>query len=83
MADDDSGDGDGDGDQAVNEEYAFGSRRGLSMRARMDGAGNVYGGSRGSRTRENEIGTEYVIHIDAGGVTRVVDLPPLYNNLRR
>jgi len=82
VADDDSGDRDGEGDQAVNEEYAFGSRRGLSMRARMDGAGNVYS-SRGNRTRENEIGTEYVIHTDAGGVTRVVDLPPLYNDLWR
>jgi hypothetical protein len=76
------GDGDHDGDQAVNEEYAFGSRRGLSIRARMDGAGTVYG-SRGNRSRQqNEIGTEYVRHTDAG-VVRVVELPPLYNDLRR
>jgi len=84
---DDDDSGDRDGDQAVNEEYAFGSRRGLSMRARADGAaGNVYGGSRGNRTRtrtrENELGTEYVRHTDAGAV-RVVELPPLYNDLRR
>jgi len=38
---------DGDGDQAVSEEHAFGSRCGLSMRARMDGAGNVYGSREG------------------------------------
>ena len=79
---------DGDGDQAVNEEYAFGSRRGLSLRARMDRAGNVYGGSRGgNRSRdededESEIATEYVRHTDAG-VVRVVELPPLYHDLRR
>ncbi len=79
--DDGNGNGHGNGDQAVNEEYAFESRRGLSMRARMDGAGNVYG-SRGNRSRENEIGTEYVRHTDAG-VVRVVELPPLYNDLRR
>jgi len=84
VADDDSGDRDGEGDQAVHEEYAAGSRRGLSMRARMDGTGNVYGGSRGNRTRtqESEFGTEYVRHADAGAV-RVVELPPLYNDLRR
>ena len=79
--DEDDGDGNGNGDQAVNEEYAFESRRGLSMRARMDGAGNVYG-SRGNRSRENEIETEYVRHTDAGAV-RVVELPPLYTDLRR
>jgi len=74
-------DDDGDGNQAVSEEYAFASRRGLSMRARMGGAGGVYG-SRETRGRENEIGTEYVRHTDAGAV-RVVELPPLYDNLRR
>ena len=88
---------DGDGDQAVNEEYAFGSHRGLSLRARMDRAGNVYGGSGGgNRSRENqnedenenenenenEIATEYVRHTDAGTV-RFVELPPLYHDLRR
>ena len=41
-------DEDGDGNQAVSEEYAFGSRLGLSMRARTDG--NVYG-SRENRSR--------------------------------
>ena len=82
MADDDIGDRDGEGDQAVNEEHAPGSRHGLSMRVRMDGAGNVYGGSIGNRTQENEIGTEYVRHTDAGTV-RVVELPPLYDDLRR
>jgi len=74
VADDDSGDRDGDGDQAVDEGYAPGSRRGLSMRARTDGAGN--------RTRENEFGTAYVRHADAGAV-RVVELPPLYDDLQR
>ena len=71
----------GDGNQAVSEEYAFGSRHGLSMRARMDGAGNVYGSGE-NRNWENEIGMEYVRHSDAGAV-RVVELPPLYNDLRR
>jgi len=33
---------DRDGNQVVSEEHAFGSHRWLSMRARMDGAGNVY-----------------------------------------
>jgi len=75
------GGGGGGGDQAVNEEYAFGSRRGLSMRARMDRAGDVFGSS-GNPSRGNEIGTEYIRHTDAGTV-RVVELPPLYNDLRR
>jgi len=70
-------DDDGDRNQAVSEEYAFGSRHGLSMRARVDGAGNVYGSS-----WENDIGMEYVRHTDAGAV-RVVDLPLLYNDLGR
>jgi len=65
-------DDDGDGSQAVSEEYAFGSRLGLSMRARTDG--NVYG-SRENRSREHEIATEYVGHTDASAV-RVVELPP-------
>ena len=75
------GDDNDDGDRAVSEEYAFGSRRGLTMRARMDRAGNVYG-SVGDRSRDDEIGTEYVRHTDAGTV-RVVELPPLYNDLQR
>ena len=79
--DDGDGNGNGNGDQTVNEEYAFESRRGLSMRARMDRSGNVYG-SRGNRSRESEIETEYVRHTDAG-LVRVVELPPLYNDLRR
>jgi len=68
-------------DREVSEEHAFGSRRGLSMRARMDRAGNVYSPGE-SRSRENEIGMEYVRHIDAGAVG-VVELPPVYNDLRR
>jgi len=72
---------DGDDGDEISEEHAFGPRRGLSMRARMDRAGNIY--SPGvSRSRENEIGMEYVRHTDAGAV-RVVELPPLYNDLRR
>ena len=74
-------DDDGDGNQVVSAEYAFGSRRGLSMRARMDGAGNVYG-PRENRSRENEIETEFERHTDAGAV-RDVDLLPLYDDLRR
>jgi len=73
VADDDIGDRDGERDQAVSREHVHGSRRGLNMRARMDEAGY--------RTRENEIGTEYVRHTDAGTV-RVVELPPLYDDLR-
>ena len=69
------------GDGPVSAKYAFGSRRGPSMRARMEGAGNV-SGSGGNRSRESGIGTEYVRHTDAGAV-RVVELPPLYNELQR
>jgi len=68
------------GDQAVNGEYAFGFRRGLSMRARMDRAGDVFG-SRGNPSRGNE-GMEYIRYKDAGTV-RVVELPPLHNDPRR
>ena len=76
------GDGDdGEGDEAVSEEYAFGSRRGLSMRARMNGVGNVYSPI-GDRTQVNEIATEYIRHTDAG-VVRVVELPSMYGELQR
>ena len=76
-----------DGDQPVSAEYAFGSLRGLSMRARVEGAASALGsGSGGNRSRSrengNERGTEYVRHTDAGAV-RVVELPPLYNELQR
>jgi hypothetical protein len=73
-------DGDGDGDQAVSEEYAFGSRRGLSMQAKLDGAGSAF--SNRSRENEVEVETQYIRHTDAG-VIKVVELPPLYHDVQR
>ena len=77
LGDDDDGEGGQDQDQAVSEEYAFGSRRGLSMRARMNGVGGVY-----SPQQVNEMETQYIRHTDAG-VVRVVELPPMYGELQR
>ena len=77
LGDDDDGEGGQDQDQAVSEEYAFGSRRGLSMRARMNGVGGGY-----SPQQVNEMETQYIRHTDAG-VVRVVELPPMYGELQR
>ena len=68
-------DDENDEGETVGEEYAFGARRGLSVRVRMEGI------SGRRRSRENVIGTAYLTHTDAG-VVRVIELPPSYNDLR-